>query len=113
MRMWTFAGRNAKEILRDPLNLAFGLGFPLVLIGLLTAIQANVPVPLFEIGHLAPGISVFALAFLRFARTAVCRKFLFFPQGNTRSSFVNIWTNRNRENRYEDLQNLHGDVLVG
>ena len=32
MRMLTFAGRNTKEILRDPLNLAFGLGFPLVLI---------------------------------------------------------------------------------
>jgi ABC-2 type transport system permease protein len=32
MRMFTFAKRNAKEILRDPLNLAFGIGFPLVLI---------------------------------------------------------------------------------
>ena len=74
MRMWTFAGRNAKEILRDPLNLAFGLGFPLVLIGLLSAIQANVPVPLFEIGHLAPGISVFALAFLTlFSATLIAR----------------------------------------
>ncbi len=64
MRMLTFATRNAKEILRDPINLAFGLGFPLVLILLLTAIQANVPVPLFEIQHLAPGIVVFGLAFL-------------------------------------------------
>ena len=49
MRMLTFAKRNAKEILRDPLTLFFGLGFPLVLILLLSAIQANVPVPLFEI----------------------------------------------------------------
>lgn len=64
MRMLTFAGRNAKEILRDPLNLAFGLGFPLALIGLLSAIQANVPVPLFEIQHLAPGIAVFGLSFI-------------------------------------------------
>ena len=32
MKMLTFANRNAKEILRDPLNLAFGLGFPIVLI---------------------------------------------------------------------------------
>ena len=31
MRVLTFSGRTAKEILRDPLNLAFGLGFPLVL----------------------------------------------------------------------------------
>lgn len=64
MRMLTFATRNTKEILRDPLALAFSLGFPLVLLLLLSAIQANVPVPLFEIEHLAPGITVFGLAFL-------------------------------------------------
>lgn len=64
MRSLSFAGRNAKEILRDPLNLAFGLGFPLVLLLLLSAIQANIPVPLFEIAHLAPGISVFGLSFM-------------------------------------------------
>ena len=64
MRMLTFAGRNTKELLRDPLNLAFSLGFPLVLLLLLSAIQANIPVPLFEIQHLTPGITVFGLAFL-------------------------------------------------
>ena len=64
MKMLTFATRNAKEILRDPLNLFFGLGFPLVLILLLSAIQANIPVELFEIQHLAPGITVFGLAFM-------------------------------------------------
>ena len=64
MRMLTFANRNAKEILRDPINLFFGLGFPLVLILLLSAIQANVPVSLFEIQHLAPGITVFGLSFM-------------------------------------------------
>ncbi|MBE6764041.1 MAG: ABC transporter permease [Ruminococcaceae bacterium] len=64
MRMLTFAGRNVKEILRDPLNLAFGLGFPLVLLALMSAIQANVPVPLFEITQLAPGVAVFGLSFL-------------------------------------------------
>ena len=64
MKMLTFAKRNAKEILRDPLNLAFGLGFPIVLILLLSAIQANIPVSLFEIQHLAPGICVFGLSFM-------------------------------------------------
>lgn len=64
MRMLTFAKRNTKEILRDPLNIIFGLGFPLVLIILLSAIQANVPVPLFEIEHLSPGIAVFGLSFM-------------------------------------------------
>lgn len=64
MRLLTFSGRTAKEILRDPLNLAFGLGFPIVLILLLSAIQANVPVSLFEIQSLTPGITVFGLSFM-------------------------------------------------
>ena len=64
MRMMTFAKRCMKEILRDPLNLAFGLGFPLVLIVLLSAIQANIPVSLFEINNLTPGITIFGLAFM-------------------------------------------------
>ena len=64
MRMLTFAKRNTKEILRDPLNLAFGLGFPLALICLLTAIQSSIPVALFELPHLTPGITVFGLSFI-------------------------------------------------
>lgn len=64
MRLLTFSRRTAKEILRDPLNLFFGLGFPLVLIGLLTAIQANIPVEMFELEHLTPGITVFGLSFM-------------------------------------------------
>ena len=64
MRMLTFAKRNTKEILRDPLNLGFMFGFPLILLFLLSAIQANIPVPLFEIEHLTPGISVFGLSFM-------------------------------------------------
>ena len=74
MKMMTFAFRNTKEILRDPLNLAFGLGFPLVLIILLSAIQASIPVSLFEIAHLAPGICVFGLSFITlFSATLVSR----------------------------------------
>ena len=74
MRMLTFAGRNTKEILRDPLNLFFGLGFPLVLILLLSAIQANVPVDLFEIQHLTPGITVFGLAFMTLFSATIIAK---------------------------------------
>ena len=74
MRMYAFMGRNTKEILRDPINLAFGLGFPLALILLLSAIQANVPVSLFEIQHLTPGIAVFGLSFLTlFSATIISR----------------------------------------
>ena len=74
MKMLAFASRNAKEIIRDPLTLCFGLGFPLVLILLLSAIQANVPVPLFEIEHLTPGITVFGLSFMTlFSATLIAR----------------------------------------
>ena len=64
MKMLSFARRNAKEILRDPLTVIFGLGFPLVLILLLSAIQANIPGPLLKIEHLSPGITVFGLSFM-------------------------------------------------
>lgn len=64
MKMLAFASRNTKEILRDPLNLAFGICFPLVLMVLLSAIQANIPVSLFEIENLAPGLAVFGLSFI-------------------------------------------------
>ena len=74
MRMLTFARRNMKELLRDPLALAFGLGFPLVLLILLNAIQSNIPVPLFELQRLVPGITVFGLAFLTlFSATIIAR----------------------------------------
>jgi len=74
MRMLTFANRNTKEILRDPLTLFFGLGFPLVLILLLSAIQANIPVELFEIQHLTPGITVFGLAFMTLFSATIIAK---------------------------------------
>ncbi len=74
MRMLTFAKRNIKEILRDPVNLVFGLGFPLALLLLLSAIQANVPANLFEINTLTPGITVFGLSFVTlFSATLVAK----------------------------------------
>ncbi len=74
MRMMTFAKRNAKEILRDPINLGFGLGFPLVLLLLLSSIQANIPVNLFEIDTLTPGITVFGLSFMTlFSATLIAK----------------------------------------
>ncbi|MBR5552842.1 MAG: ABC transporter permease [Clostridia bacterium] len=74
MRMMTFAKRCAKEILRDPINLGFGLGFPLVLLVLLSAIQANIPVNLFEINTLTPGITVFGLSFMTlFSATLIAK----------------------------------------
>ena len=74
MRMFAFAKRCAKEILRDPLNLFFGLGFPLVLLLLLSVLQRNIPVNLFEIDNLTPGITVFGLSFMTlFSATLIAR----------------------------------------
>ena len=74
MRIRTFAKRCAKEILRDPINLGFGLGFPLVLLLLLSSLQANIPVSLFEIDTLTPGITIFGLSFLTlFSATLVAK----------------------------------------
>lgn len=74
MRLLAFTNRTAKEILRDPLTVIFGLGFPIILILLLSAIQANVPVSLFKIDSLTPGITVFGLSFMTlFASTLIAR----------------------------------------
>lgn len=63
-RMFSFSGRTFKEITRDPLTLGFGLGFPLVLLLLLTIIQSNIPVSIFELTSLTPGVTVFGLSFV-------------------------------------------------
>lgn len=74
MKLKAFSSRTAKEILRDPLNLAFGLGFPVVLILLLSAIQANIPVELFVIENLSPGIAIFGLSFMTlFSATLIAK----------------------------------------
>ena len=74
MRMMTFAKRCTKEILRDPIHLGFGLGFPLLLLLLLSSLQANIPVSLFEIDTLTPGITVFGLSFMTlFSATLIAK----------------------------------------
>ena len=74
MRKYAFANRVVKEILRDPLNLFFGLGFPLVLIFLLSAIQVNIPVDLFKIESLTPGITIFGLSFMTLFSATIISK---------------------------------------
>ena len=74
MRMLTFAKRCTKEMLRDPINLAFGLGFPLVLLLLLSSLQKNIPAELFDIDTLTPGITVFGLSFMTlFSATLIAK----------------------------------------
>ncbi|MCR5484347.1 MAG: ABC transporter permease [Clostridiales bacterium] len=64
MKMRAFASRNFKEITRDKLTVFFGIGFPILLILLMSAIQAHIPVDLFAIERLAPGVAVFGLSFI-------------------------------------------------
>lgn len=74
MKILTFSNRCTKEILRDPLNLGFGLGFPTVLLLLLSAMQTNIPVELFNIANLSPGIAVFGLSFITlFSATLIAK----------------------------------------
>lgn len=74
MKLLTFAGRNTKEILRDPLTTVFSLGFPVVLMLLLSAIQANVPAEIFKIESLTPGMTVFGLSFMTLFSAALISK---------------------------------------
>lgn len=64
MKTMAFASRNAKEILRDKTSLGFGIGFPVILLLLLSLIGANAPVDMFQIDKLTPGIAVFGMSFI-------------------------------------------------
>lgn len=68
MRILLFAKRNTKEVLRDPINFFFGLGFPIILLVLLSIINDAIPPeaenPMFEIRNLAPGLAMFGSVFM-------------------------------------------------
>lgn len=67
-RILLFAGRNMKEILRDPVNLFFALGFPVVFLLLLSALNSGASAqadnPVFHMESLTPGIVAFAPVFM-------------------------------------------------
>lgn len=74
MRTLVFAARNRRELLRDPLTLAFSIGFPLALLLLFYAIGQNIPQSPFEMGRLAPGVAVFGLSFISlFSSTLIAK----------------------------------------
>jgi len=68
MKALVFASRCRKEITRDPLNVFFGLAFPLIILLLLSIIQSNIPdeaqMTLFQPEYLTPGIAMFGLSFI-------------------------------------------------
>lgn len=64
MKIKYFSKRCTKEIIRDPINLFFGLAFPSILIFLLKIIGENAPVTMFKIEELVPGMTIFGLSFM-------------------------------------------------
>lgn len=63
-----FAVRNAKEILRDPLSYIFALGFPVVMLIIMTIVNKSIPpeagMDIFELRNLAPGVVLFGFTFV-------------------------------------------------
>ena len=63
-----FAVRNGMEILRDPLSYIFCVGFPLVMLVVMTLVDRSIPaeagMTIFRIDNLAGGIAVFGQMFV-------------------------------------------------
>jgi ABC-2 type transport system permease protein len=64
MKYAIFASRNIKELLRDPFSLLFGIGLPLFLLFIMTALQKSIAVDVFEIKNFAPGMAIFSFSFI-------------------------------------------------
>ncbi len=68
MRTIAFTKRTIKELLRDPLSYVFGLGFPMIMLIIMTVVDQSIPaegnVEVFHIWNLAPGIAIFGLTFV-------------------------------------------------
>ncbi|WP_203340848.1 ABC transporter permease [Planococcus beijingensis] len=64
MKALTFAQRNRKEILRDPMTLLFGMVLPVLMLWLFSMMAENMPFDLFTLEKLAPAIIVFSFSFI-------------------------------------------------
>ncbi|MGN1136669.1 MAG: ABC transporter permease [Oscillospiraceae bacterium] len=68
MRTVVFSKRNLKELIRDPLSYIFCLGFPIVMLLIMTVVNNSIPpeagMTIFRIDNLSGGIAVFGLSFV-------------------------------------------------
>lgn len=67
MKSSAFALRCTKEIIRDPLSIIFGVGFPVILMVFMTILKHSVkgmPAEMFAMETFAPGMTVFGLSFI-------------------------------------------------
>lgn len=67
-KILAFTERNIKEMLRDPLSYIFCLGFPLVMLLIMTLVDRSIPaeagMTMFRIDNLSAGIAVFGQTFV-------------------------------------------------
>lgn len=67
-RVIAFSRRNFMEIMRDPLSYIFCLGFPLIMLIIMTLVNESIPAEagmvIFRIDNLSGGIAVFGLTFI-------------------------------------------------
>ena len=77
-KVLAFSSRNFKELLRDSLSYIFCLGFPLVMLAIMSVINKSIPpeanMTLFRIENLAGGIAVFGLSFVMLFTTLTVSK---------------------------------------
>ena len=62
MRMFNFAKRNFKELIRDPLSLIFEIVLPLFLLFIFQ--QINIPGEEYKLVNFTPGIIIFGFSFI-------------------------------------------------
>lgn len=67
-RIKAFASRNIRELLRDPLSYVFCLGFPIIMLIVMTLVNESIPeeagMTIFRIDNLSGGIVIFGQTFI-------------------------------------------------
>ena len=67
-RAAAFTSRNIKELIRDPLSYIFCLGFPIVMLIIMSVVNSSIPpeagMTVFRIDNLAGGVAVFGQTFV-------------------------------------------------
>ena len=77
-KAWAFALRTMKEIVRDPLSYIFALGFPVVMLIIMTIVNESIPpetgMDIFMMKNLAPGVVIFGYTFVMLFTTILVSK---------------------------------------
>ena len=78
MRIKAFCIRNIKELLRDPLSYIFCLGFPIIMVTIMTIVNNSIPkeagIEIFKLKFLSPAIIIFGYAITAFIQYKNCKE---------------------------------------